>query len=296
MGLQLKIPGATFSADKPVLNTIDDIQSSGSLALFDVSHPDQNFTLASSPAYSSVTNLFASNAATILGTSPANCVLKQQRVETDAGSNFFETTTKGGIHVVSATSGQTGANFFALVNGTADALENYVESNISTNDFYFSQWITLTRETNKTSTVNSTMMYNLNTGAYAFYWEGGNTTPAIPGSPDSFTQEPSAFTTKSAGNVGQNVRRAIKTNGYNSWSGNASLYYTLLGNGGAWTPFNLDSGLGLILYRTYVEDLTVSGRTFEEVDAIDSALHAAAFSEGGVFYGDTYSDPDTVRP
>lgn len=298
MGLQLKIPGATFSSDKPVLNTIDDIQSSGSLVLFDVSHPDQNFTLLSSAASENVTNLVADTAATIVGTSAANCFIRQQRAETNSGSNFFETTTKGGIHVVSATSGQTGPNAWSiLLDNGMNPLHDYIEANLSTNDLYISQWITLSRETSIVSVVQSHMHYASNTSNYAFYWQGSGTTPVIPGSPDEFDLDPTGFVTTSASFVGQNGRRAIKTNGYTgSFTGANKVVMGALGNTDAWQNFNFNSGLGIILYRTYIEDLTVSGRTFEEVNAIDERLHTAAFSEGGAFYGDTYSDPDVVRP
>lgn len=50
----------------------------------------------------------------------------------------------------------------------------------------------------------------------------------------------------------------------------------------------------VILYRAYIEDLTVSGRTYAEVDALDYALYQAAFAAGGRYFGDTYTDPVTL--
>lgn len=49
-----------------------------------------------------------------------------------------------------------------------------------------------------------------------------------------------------------------------------------------------------MIYRVYIEDLTVSGRTYAQVDSIDFALWQAAFAAGGKFYGDTYTDPSTL--
>jgi hypothetical protein len=43
------------------------------------------------------------------------------------------------------------------------------------------------------------------------------------------------------------------------------------------------------LYRLYIENLTVSGRTWAEVDAIDYALYQAAFGAGGRFADDTFT-------
>jgi hypothetical protein len=49
-----------------------------------------------------------------------------------------------------------------------------------------------------------------------------------------------------------------------------------------------------VLYRLYIEDLTVAGRTYAEAMALDKALFDAAFAEGGRFYDDSFSDPATT--
>ena len=43
-----------------------------------------------------------------------------------------------------------------------------------------------------------------------------------------------------------------------------------------------------------IEDLTVSGRTYAEVDALDYALYQAAFAADGRYHGDTNTDPSTL--
>lgn len=51
----------------------------------------------------------------------------------------------------------------------------------------------------------------------------------------------------------------------------------------------------LIFYRAYYEDLTVSGRTYAEVQALDQALYAKdVLTGGGRYYGDTWTVPETV--
>jgi hypothetical protein len=48
-------------------------------------------------------------------------------------------------------------------------------------------------------------------------------------------------------------------------------------------------------YRAYIEDLTLSGRTWAEVNAIDYALYQAAFGTDGRFEGDTtFTAPSTI--
>lgn len=50
-----------------------------------------------------------------------------------------------------------------------------------------------------------------------------------------------------------------------------------------------------ILYRVYIEDLTVSGRSYATVDAIDAAQFSAAFNALTGRYGsDTFTDPATL--
>ncbi|MCF6764112.1 hypothetical protein, partial [Pseudomonas fragi] len=49
-----------------------------------------------------------------------------------------------------------------------------------------------------------------------------------------------------------------------------------------------------IIYRAYGEDLTVSGRNYAEVEALDYALFLEAFAPGGKFYGDTFTSPSAL--
>ncbi|WP_229994354.1 hypothetical protein [Arthrobacter sp. Bi26] len=50
-----------------------------------------------------------------------------------------------------------------------------------------------------------------------------------------------------------------------------------------------------IHYRTYLEDLTISGRTYGQVDALDSAQFTKeVLTSGGRYYGDTYTAPSTI--
>lgn len=51
-----------------------------------------------------------------------------------------------------------------------------------------------------------------------------------------------------------------------------------------------------VLYRVYLEDLTVSGRTYAAVDAIDTAAYAAAFGVGGRYLNDTIPTAPATIP
>lgn len=57
---------------------------------------------------------------------------------------------------------------------------------------------------------------------------------------------------------------------------------------------NKDKADSHIIYRVYLEDLTISGRTYATVEAADGALFTAAFGTGGRFNGDTFTNPTTI--
>lgn len=57
-------------------------------------------------------------------------------------------------------------------------------------------------------------------------------------------------------------------------------------NGGATSP-----GMSFKVYFAMIEDLTVSGRTAEQVAALVNAKHAAQLAEGGAYRGDLVTDP-----
>ncbi|KGH50487.1 hypothetical protein GS19_07445 [Acinetobacter idrijaensis] len=71
---------------------------------------------------------------------------------------------------------------------------------------------------------------------------------------------------------------------------------------GSKPPFVGESGKALntspsiIIYRVYIEDLTKSGRTFEQVKLLDDMEFEKAFAAGGRFNGDTWSNPSVVLP
>ncbi|MGR8808012.1 hypothetical protein, partial [Klebsiella pneumoniae] len=49
------------------------------------------------------------------------------------------------------------------------------------------------------------------------------------------------------------------------------------------------NGYGIIIYGSYMEDLTTSGRTADQVAAIRKKDFDAAFAMGGRFYNDSWT-------
>ncbi len=110
------------------------------------------------------------------------------------------------------------------------------------------------------------------------------------------------LTSKQAAIVGAPNNYQFTMNGYRGTK--PSLSQTFKIGSGIVPPYSgsisanqaINAGPSFIVYRIYIEDLKLSGRTFAEVKAIDDAEHAKAFAAGGRFYGDTWSNPATILP
>lgn len=64
-----------------------------------------------------------------------------------------------------------------------------------------------------------------------------------------------------------------------------------------WNAARLNNLPSIVVYRAFVEDLTVSGRSFEEAAAIDREEFVdQVLTVGGRYYGDTYESPAVVLP
>jgi hypothetical protein len=66
------------------------------------------------------------------------------------------------------------------------------------------------------------------------------------------------------------------------------------GTGNLTSANSTDGSESRIFYGFYLEDLTVSGRTYQDVDALDLQAYNIAFGTGGRYYNDTYTDPATI--
>lgn len=86
------------------------------------------------------------------------------------------------------------------------------------------------------------------------------------------------------------------------WTGtkptNSIVFRSQIGAGGDMFGFTGPYRQGhacLVFYRFYVEDLTVSGRTYAQVDALDFAQYTKdCLTAGGRYYNDTFTDPAAI--
>jgi hypothetical protein len=273
----------------------DAILTTGSLALIDFAHsaaPVTGVPASGSP----IPNIAWKQAAAAhgSGTQAEWAQTYTNNMNLAAGADgFVERSGKGGLHVAmsqaTGTAGKgvvVGENTAAASNKLTDFLFAHLDD-----DYYFSLWQRITRV--PVADTIEELVYSIGgnsspTGNYLLRGSrtvnGGaglvaNSQPALPqpAGPSYRSMAQTAYTgTKPAS---ANVMIAALM----------SVGWPVVG----YTSFGANKGRSAVLYRCYLEDLTISGRTFAQVDALDKALYDQAFGAGGRYAGDTYTDPGT---
>jgi hypothetical protein len=270
-------------ATMPKIARIDPIESAGSLLLIEAAHP-----LGAWPAgvahNTALPNLFKATADTVIGGGTKDAFFDN----VFAGKGLVERTPKGGIHgVVSPTLATSANDRFDIV--APSVLKTFMKAN-KTHSFYISVWARRTKIADPGAALAGIITTAISS----------NGTWAIQGNPVSlaFSGGTALGSTQPANTVGPSFSAAagIVAQDFDTQSdtaGNKNNALAVLGNrqGGA----ALGLGGGRIIYRIYFEDLTVSGRNFDTVKAIDLALYTKhVLTAGGRYYGDTFTDPATV--
>ncbi|MGR3822454.1 MAG: hypothetical protein ACU0A5_07745 [Salipiger marinus] len=213
---------------------------------------------------------------------------------------LVERTARGGLHVAVRQSADVPALHGYNIE-LPDAIMAYMIENYD-HDFYYSQWRDLTRAALTTSPDGAKSMLGV---------EAGSAGGFAMMSHSSGQERPTSST-----RVGRTVQGAgINTSGLTRMA--ISGPYT---PGSSAIPLTAQYATGLarsiaqfgtvqrqnnysplaaalqswVFYRAYFEDLTVSGRSHAEVDAIDAAMFSAAIGVGGRLVGDTYTAPTAV--
>jgi hypothetical protein len=282
-----------YAEGLPYIPLVDGMESAGSLVLV---RPG-GFGVGSTPPANQqiLTNEFRTQAAALMGGSATAA---------DADLKVWTTGTSSGVtHAITPKGG---------LNTKIPVAEAFVGTDISLkapmiaymkatgHDFFFSAWYRRTHAAINTPGTTSpfvsgggTAFMALNAGVAAlangqlvdmgsFAWMTGNPQPTILGS---------GLIAQNA--IGPTRSRAAVRNTNAAWTGaayneeNALLWHV--------SPRGVNGGSrkgaqgGYVLYRLYVEDLTVSARTYAQVDAIDGELYARAFGTGGPLATDTWA-------
>ena len=277
MGFKTVLTGTTFADTSLPIIRNDGILSKGSLFLFDPSHSMGAFEGTASGVV--VPNVAWKEAAAIMPGETSESLSGKVFHNLAAGEIMVERTPKKGVHIINSLINQTAdRNWYVQ---PSSKIATYMVANGATHKFYVSLWVRRTRR-------------GVGPAGSSFHL---------------FNNPGNMFIAPSEGlnGIGRLNYRASDTNGgvvphdrftntdINGVTGTPSTFQLGAGMMTSYTGATYrNKQNSLILYRAYIEDLTVSGRTYAEVDALDYALHQAAFAAGGRYHGDTNTDPSTL--
>lgn len=292
MGLRIVVPGASFSG--PYIHPIDPtLPREGSLLLLEPGHPMDPWE-GIIPA--SIPNLVADSAA---ATGFPATLTQQSGSETGLNAtNRAERTSKGGLHLAHNPTDETGSSGWALrfVRAEVNALKDLKHN------LYQSVWGRVTD--GHTAPASGTMIQHGVGGGHvsAFRKSGFSGVLGTAGhivykrGSDAAVLDTSLGIPVGSIFIASNLDTALfytqqPTHVYFTTSDTEWLLM-LLGNVGFQDASLRGDQGSQIYYRVYVEDLTISGRTWEEAYTADLAEYTKqVLTEGGRYYGDTWTDP-----
>lgn len=272
-GQKIVLSGVTFTdTTLPVLRA-DGILSAGSLVLFDLGHSQGKITgvpITGTP----IPNIAYAEAAAILGSGNASTLAGSFLNNAQAADALFERTTKLGLQGIYSQINQTTNGRGAQIN-MANPIRDYMIAN-KTHLFYISLWARRTRA----AIGDQRFMEVGSGGSYLGFMSRSAITSKVVGS------------SKQIGGLNTVANRIVAMTAQAGSADTVSAVASsmIFGNIGSGTALQNQCASD-IFYRGYCEDLTVSGRTFAQVEAIDEALWTAAFASGGKFNNDVYTDP-----
>jgi hypothetical protein len=284
MGKIFRLAGVTLTdLDAPRILVVDPVETYGSLMLVDPSNPFQSWGSGAPSNGVALPNLLLHKAKELLQSAADSDLSALFYSNFQATDGVVQRSTKGGLHGITSKSTAVIARGAYIHFGLA--LRDYIIAN-KTHQFYFSQIARRTRLANTTS------------GRYMEFGDGGNYVAYMsPGECRSRVGGVGVPQTRiNAGNaLGGNrfVSVAASANSGDAINlGNALMQWGPIISAGAL----VNTMSSEVFYRAYAEDLTVSGRSFAEVDAIEQATFAKLFGPGGRYAEDSWNDPATVLP
>ena len=297
MALVLRLKEEINNPNAPYLIKYDPIESrNGSLFLWDAGlNP-----LSGTPAIdATIPNLLSEYTP-----STGKSLVLKRGLFSETNHNAYirrELTSKGGIHfiVAQAYSGATNVPLHNTLQANA-ALQEALRSNVmgANPNLFISMWTRLTRvaPTGSSVGVSAYTISGATKGNAAFYKQADESNFVVSAGSTSISHLNKANTDSST--VGLPNQNVMNLKGYLGTGVLSDSIARLLiaGFDDPWGGSYANKSPSVALYRIYVEDLTLSGRTYAEVKAIDDAEFAKAFVSGGRFYGDTWSNPATVIP
>jgi hypothetical protein len=301
MGRKLILTGTTVDhgAGAQKLAEIDVIlPETGALLFLDATHPYDDwgtFDLNSSSgsvvlpnlAFAQAQALIPAGTTTTLGLS----YVKEANFLNNGTTSKVERTVKGGLHVIfSQTQGDTTVPR-SVVTYAGSAINSYLLTN-KAHSFYLASWGRITRGALAYDAgTEPHMSMDGNSGRPIFY-----TRPGASGD----TQYPTDATRlahfgegvmSTVGKTNTPIFQDIAVSNMSSMTTANFRPFILTANAGA----NSYKASSMVFYGFYLEDLTVSGRTYAQVNALVKAKYEKDVkTANGRYYGDTFTDPTTI--
>ncbi|SDA14897.1 hypothetical protein [Sphingomonas sp. NFR15] len=219
-------------------------------------------------------------------------------VNSDSASLFMrERTPKGGLHLAISQTNDNVSGAWQGIDSKA-RLKNYIFANLA-HAYYVSTWESVTRPGVGSSAFppqQAICDITTSTGRFVTVWTQQDGT-GYTFLPQAGTSQRIGFFDSQAANpntVGTRLR-AIGVNGATSAVAfsNIAVKPFVVGHTDAFASASTygNKSASRVLYRTYIEDLTVSGRSYAQVQALDYAAWRDAFGAGGRYAGDTFTPP-----
>lgn len=276
----ITVPTLVLNTAVPVPPPDNRVATTGALLYVDPTHPANPMPAG----VSVVPNLVAQIAAKTIGSTNIDHTRIGVRNTFGVGEGVVERTAKGGIYIASSRTQDVVDHVYQLL------MDPETKAWILANKqhmFYFTLSIRVLRPG---STGQNTHIFRLgqNSTAFAIAAQEGSSVPSTSVSgvpqPNRTTAAAPGLMRISAAGRGQDDSRPVNITSLVDW----------FISGGPLTAAALHKAADFIFYGSYVEDLTVSGRSFAEVEAQFGAQHAQLHGTGGRFAGDTWRDPATI--
>ena len=254
----------------PHLVIVDEIESAGSLFLFDVSKIGNNDINITEKGIN--TEIKNANAFDLHDTR----VISKLNYSAD-NKIKVERTKKGGIHTIinpNLNIGELTENDYYNISLEGDLKDYLVGKGSNTTNLYVSAWTKYTSYTDEAYGEDLSNFSSNSNNNQERVWKISFTTLKNNQKPTLLLGDVSHTSTYTPPNA------ATPANIFNGGCCG-------LNKAGA----NNKKFVSKILYRFYIEDLDLSGRTRQEVEALDRELFTKAFSNGGKFYDDMWTNP-----
>lgn len=260
-----------------------DLLTNGSLIFLDA----KNVNNATNFGDFNVENLAFNNALQLIPNGNNN-TLNLILTGNPGGNVLTELTSKNGFHGIYTGTNGSGERKFE----PQSDLKTYLNNNAN-HDFFMSLSHRITRPIGESGTSTNATYSGLTKKDYACLW-AFDAIQDLPPNGNALRKNFEKVGNDTSVNL---VYRSMQVGGgvYTTWipfaDGFEHFPIWKVGDNSNWEVDKSKRRPCHILYQFYLEDLTVSGRTFEEVNNIMKTRHNKIHSEGGKYFGDTWTNP-----